>query len=94
MAEKIMTKTPRSISHWMLFLKWEMDELAIFFTPFVLSFPSRQLIVGLVIGFLLMYYYSKLKYSKPAGFIIHWLMKKGIIQPKQFPPTHASVFFK
>lgn len=87
-------KIPRTISHYMLFMKWELDEVAIFTVPMIASMPAKKLFIGVIIGFILTIYYRKIKYGKPAGYLIHKAMKNGIIKAKAFPFVHQSIFFK
>lgn len=94
MDNRVLTKVNRSISHWMLFLNWEVDELAVLFTPFILFFAVKEPHIGLIIGFLLLKYYSKIKYNKPAGYLNHLLIKKGLISLKKLPSPHYRLFYK
>jgi type IV conjugative transfer system protein TraL len=94
MESKLKTKINRSISHWLLFVFWEMDEVAIFMTPIIAFLPTKNLILGLVIGAVAIKLYTKIKYEKPVGYINHKLIKLGMIKLKKLPPAHYNYFFK
>lgn len=94
MDNRILTKVNRSISHWMLFLTWEVDELAVLFNPFIVFFAVKEPHIGLIIGFILLKFYSKIKYNKPVGYLNHMLIKKGLIPLKKLPPSHYKIYYK
>lgn len=82
----------RTAGQLQLFISWELDEWALLLLPLVLFLPSRQLWLGIAIGFPLMILYAKLKRKKPAGFIVHFLARNGIISFKKLPPPYISEF--
>lgn len=94
MERTILTRLNRSISHWLLFLNWEVDELAVLFTPFIIFFAVKEPHIGLIIGFILLKFYSKVKYNKPVGYLNHIMIRKGFITFKRLPPSHYTVYFK
>jgi hypothetical protein len=64
---------------------WEADELAVLLGPFVLFFAIKKPFVGLVIGVLTLKLYTKVKYTKQAGYIQHFFIKKGVLPLKKLP---------
>jgi type IV conjugative transfer system protein TraL len=64
---------------------WEADELAVLLGPFVLFFAIKKPFIGLVIGVLALKLYTKVKYTKQAGYIQHFFVKKGVLSLKELP---------
>jgi hypothetical protein len=64
---------------------WEADELAFLLGPFVLFFAVKKPFVGLLLGVLSLKLYTKVKYSKQAGYVQHFLLKKGVLSLKGLP---------
>jgi type IV conjugative transfer system protein TraL len=90
---QIKTFFPRTLDRYPLFLNWELDEFVMMMIPFILSFPARQLIVGLIIGIITMQAYINLfKKGKPENYLFHIFWKKGLFNPKGVPPAYISRF--
>jgi hypothetical protein len=64
---------------------WEADELAFLLGPFVLFFAIKKPFIGLLIGVLSLKFYTKVKYTKQAGYVQHFLLKKGVLSLKELP---------
>jgi hypothetical protein len=64
---------------------WEADELAFLLGPFVLFFSIKKPLIGLVIGVLALKFYMKIKYTKQAGYLQHFFIKKGVLPLKELP---------
>lgn len=88
------TYFPRTVDKYSLFIMWELDEFAIFIIPVVFSFVTRQVWLGVILGFILMKIYMKIKTRKVEGFIFHWLWKNGVVEVKHTPPAYISGFWE
>lgn len=64
------------------FLIWEVDELIPVAVCFIMFLPTRNLVLGLIIGISLMRIYRKLKEKLPSFFYIHYLWIYGIFKPR------------
>jgi type IV conjugative transfer system protein TraL len=64
---------------------WEADELAVLLGPFVLFFAIKKPFIGLIIGVLALKFYTKVKYTRQAGYIQHFFIKKGVLSLKELP---------
>ena len=78
---------PRYLSAQPQLLWWELDEIM-----FLLSFTAVGIIAGkmaafAVIGFVVMKFYGKLKYSKQDGYLKHFFYKLGLYNApgRRFP---------
>ena len=94
MAGTVKSRFPQTIDRPMLMLLWELDEFALFVIPSVISLFMRKMIFGIVIGYLLMKLYAKLKEGRPNNFVFHLAWKFGIVKVKDTPPTFVSKFME
>jgi len=85
MDSKYLFRIYRGVSHFLYFLMWEADELAFLLGPFVLFFAIKKPFVGLVIGVVSLKLYVRVKYNKQAGYVQHFLIKKGVLSLKELP---------
>lgn len=89
----IDTRFPRWADSPPQFLLWEVDEISFPAATFIFSLPARSIIIGLIVGITLMRLYRRIKETKPASFILHWLWVYGVYQPKmkqiQVPSGHV-----
>ena len=78
----VETRFPRWSDSPPQVFNWEMDELIPVVLCFVLSLPTRNLLLGLIIGVVIMKVYVKLKDKLPSYFYLHYLWYWGIWSPK------------
>lgn len=78
----IETRFPKFADAPPQFLIWEIDELVPVAFCFLLFLPTRNLLLGLIIGIGLMRLYRYCKQKYPEYFYIHFLWSWGIWQPK------------
>lgn len=77
-----MRYIPKYLNAKPQFLWWEIDEAAIIFSSLIIGRILDKLLIFLIIGFVLLKIYTKLKNSKQEGFIIHTLYALGLVQFK------------
>ena len=78
----VETRFPRWADSPPQFLIWEIDELIPVVVCFVLILPTRNLMLGLIIGIILMRIYKNLKNNLPSFFYLHYLWFWGIWVPR------------
>lgn len=64
------------------FLWWEIDEAFILFGSLIIGRMLDRLILFLIIGFVFLKLYNKLKSSKQDGFMIHFFYRLGLVKFK------------
>lgn len=88
------TYFPRMIDKPMPFLFWEVDDLAVFIVPLIISMPFKEMLVGVIAGAILMRSYSKIKHSKSENFLVHKFWQLGLVNIKDTPPAYIRKFFE
>lgn len=77
-----MRYIPKYLNAQPQFLWWEADEAMIGLSAIILGRVIDKMLIFLVIGFILVKIYSKLKNAKQEGFMIHTLYSLGLVQFK------------
>ena len=87
---------PRTVGRPLLVLFWEFDEFIFFIIPIILSIPTRQLLIGLVVGLLAAWRYAKFKKSHASNFMEHMFWKLNIpgFNIEGSPPPHIQEFLE
>ncbi len=94
MAGRVKSRFPRSLDKPMLVLMWELDEFVLFVIPSIISLFFKELVVGIVAGFILMKLYAKYKEGKPNNYLFHLFWKVGLMHVKGTPPSHIRKFLE
>lgn len=92
----VETRFPRWADSPTQFLIWEVDEVIPVAFCFILFLPSRNLVLGLIIGIVLMKMYVKLKERMPPFFYFHYMWFWGILKPRgnnmRMPKGYITVY--
>lgn len=78
----VETRFPKYADAFPQFLMWEMDELMPVALCFVTFLPTRNLLLGLIIGFIIMSIYKRGKEKYPNFFLFHYPYVWGLWKPK------------
>ena len=89
------SKVPRTVDRQMLFLMWEIGDIAWSVIGMVITFATGSYI-PLVIGIIASNIYIKAKERYMENFVIHWLYKKGILssKTKKLVPGYIRRFYE
>jgi len=85
---------PKTIDKPIPFLFWEVDDLAAFILPVIISMPFKELIIGVVAGVILMKFYGSIKNKNSENFLIHKTWQLGFLTIKKTPPAHIRKFYE
>ncbi len=88
------TYFPRMIDKPMPFLFWEVDDLAVFIVPLIISMPFKEMLVGVIAGAILMRAYSKIKHNKSENFLVHKFWQWGFVNIKDTSPAYIRKFLE
>lgn len=71
---------------------WDLDEIIILSSFFVIGMLVERLLLFLAIGIGIRYFLVKLKKEKSEGFLFHILYWWGILSFKKCPPGYVRKF--
>ncbi len=86
---------PRSVDRQMLFLNWEIDEIASALIGLVFGI-SIQSVVPILIGVGMSFLYMRTKETTMENFLVHWLYRRGVIssKSKKLAPGYVTRFLE
>jgi len=89
------SRVPRTVDRQMLFLMWEIDDIAWSVIGLVITAATASYI-PLIVGVVTTRIYIKAKEKYMENFVIHWLYKKGILssKTKKLVPGYIRRFYE
>jgi len=76
---------PKYLNAQIQFLWWELDEMIVLIIFMTLGIITNHTYVGVLIGFVIMQLYTKIKTAKQPGYFKHLLYKYGLWGNKVVP---------
>lgn len=86
---------PRRLDDKPKMLWWDLDQAIVVMTCLAVGIVAEMLMLGIGVGLLLGYLYSKAKSGKHPSFAVHlmyWFMPEYCMKFKKTPPSYQNEF--